>query len=94
MADPIPQYTHFVSELKAAYPNLAYLHLVEPEAAGLAKNIPESNEFIREIWAPKPLITAGGYTRETALARTQQDANELIAFGKFYISNMSLHTDL
>ena len=89
MSDPIPQYTHFISELKAAHPDLAYLHVVEPEAAGRAKDIPESNDFIRQIWSPKPLITAGGYTRETAITRTQQNDNELIAFGKLYISNVS-----
>ncbi|KAJ3513898.1 hypothetical protein NLJ89_g2698 [Agrocybe chaxingu] len=89
MADPIPQYTHFVTALKSAHPNLSYLHLVEPNGDAPAN---ESNDFIRRIWAPKPLITASGYTRKSALARAAENANELIAFGRWYISNPDLPT--
>jgi len=95
MANPIPQYTHFVTQLKDAHPKLAYLHVVEPEAAHSAHKegeAPESNDFIRKIWAPRPLITASGYTRDTALERAKTNDNELIAFGKDYISNPDLPT--
>ncbi|KAF8414782.1 hypothetical protein L210DRAFT_3466086, partial [Boletus edulis BED1] len=34
------------------------------------------------------LISAGGYTRQTAL-RTAEDKEGLIAFGRLYISNVS-----
>ena len=50
---------------------------------------PRINDFISQLWAPKPLITAGGYTRDSAMERTQSNENELIAFGKLYISNVS-----
>ena len=92
MREPIPQYTHFITHLKAAHPDLAYLHVIEPEPAHSAwrkGEEPESNEFIRQLWAPKPLITAGGYTRDSALKRTELNDNELIAFAKLYISNVS-----
>ena len=94
MKEPIPQYTnfimHFITHLKVVHPNLAYLHVVEPEPAHSGHRggeETESNDFIRQLWAPKPLITAGGYTRASAMERTQ--SNELIAFGKLYILDVS-----
>jgi len=93
MNDPIPQYTHFVNELKAAHPGLAYLHVVEPDLAHSHRRMKEdteSNDFIRKIWYPRSLITTGGYTRDSALARSKKHENELIAFGKNYISNVSV----
>ncbi|KAF8962409.1 hypothetical protein BDZ97DRAFT_1662825 [Flammula alnicola] len=89
MKDPIPQFTHFVSCVKAAHPNMAYLHVIESEVDGTA----DSNDFIRDIWAPKPLISCLGYTRETAIERADTKG-DLIAFGKLYISNPDLPTRL
>ncbi|KAJ3546905.1 hypothetical protein NM688_g5465 [Phlebia brevispora] len=92
MEDPIPQFTHLVYELKRRYPSLAYLHVIEPRIAGgsdVEGAADESNDFIRAIWSPRPLISAGGYTRQTALdvAETKGD---LIAFGRSFISNPDL----
>ncbi|KDR78078.1 hypothetical protein GALMADRAFT_138223 [Galerina marginata CBS 339.88] len=85
MADPIPQFSHFVNSIVAAHPNLSYIHVVEPDLPN------ESNDFLREIWAPRPFISCGGYTAETAVARADKDG-DLIAFGKWYISNPDLPT--
>ncbi|KAF8057172.1 hypothetical protein FPV67DRAFT_582237 [Lyophyllum atratum] len=92
MKDPIPQFSHFVSTLKWNHPDLAYLHVVEPRIDGnidreLASH--ESNDFIRAIWKPLPLVIAGGYDRESALKSTEEDGI-LIAFGRLYISNPDL----
>ncbi|GLB35701.1 putative nadh flavin oxidoreductase nadh oxidase [Lyophyllum shimeji] len=93
MEDPIPQFSHFVSTLKRKHPNLAYLHVVEPRISGnddrLTDPSRESNEFIRAIWKPLPLIVAGGYIRETAL-KTADENGELVAFGRLFISNPDL----
>lgn len=86
MTDPIPQFTHFVKSLKTAHPTLAYLHAIEPEEAGAPS---ESNDFIRDIWAPRPLITAGLYTRDTAIARADEKG-DLIAFARWFISNVRI----
>jgi len=93
MSDPIPQYTHFITSLSVSHPNLAYLHVVEPQSRrGLADTtMNESNDFIRHIWAPRPLIVAGGFTRESALTRSDE-SGDLIAFGKPFISNPDIHT--
>lgn len=92
MEDPIPQFSHFVSTLKRKHPNLAYLHVVEPRIDGNTDRpitAHESNDFIRAIWKPLPLIVAGGYTRETALKAAEENG-ELVAFGRLYISNPDL----
>ena len=94
MANPIPQFSYFVKELKSRHPDLAYIHVVEPRVHGPEtiqdKDIDarESNDFLREIWGARPYISAGAYTRELAL-QTAQEKGDLIAFGRYYISNVS-----
>jgi NADPH2 dehydrogenase len=91
MKDPEPTFAHLVTRFRDEYPNLAYLHAVEPRVNGYSDVEPEteSNDFIREIWLPKPLISAGGFTAETA-AEYSNRTGELIAFGRLYISNPDL----
>ena len=43
---------------------------------------------MREIWYPRPLISAGGYTRDHAL-EVAETKGDLIAFGRYFISNVS-----
>ncbi|RDB18242.1 putative inactive dehydrogenase EasA [Hypsizygus marmoreus] len=95
MKDPVPQFSHFVSALKAKHPTLAYLHVVEPRMNGIFDRAEsdvaayESNDFIRAIWNPLPLISAASYTRETAIEAAEKHG-DLIAFGRMYISNPDL----
>ncbi|CDO77494.1 hypothetical protein BN946_scf184902.g28 [Trametes cinnabarina] len=82
--DPVPTFTYLVSRLAADHPRLAYIHVVEPGISGAADcslQGGESNEFIRKIWLPRPLISAGGYTRDKAL-RVAEETGQLIAFGR------------
>ncbi len=73
MKDPIPTFSHLVSRVKELHPDLAYIHVVETRVDGAADAAAEdikefeTNDFIRKIWAPKPLISAGGYTRESGI---------------------------
>jgi NADPH2 dehydrogenase len=90
-ADPKPTYAYIVSELRARFPELAYLHVVEPRADGTSTvEVKDgySNDFIRDIWSDRPLISAGGYTRTTALAAAEEKG-DLIAFGRSYLANVS-----
>lgn len=105
MKDPVPTFSYFVSRLKALYPKLAFLHAVEPGASGgdYADVTPSmSNEFIRDIWLPRLLITTGRYQRDTALKAAEKalsrvkDAGqaadvggELIGFGRNFLANVS-----
>ncbi|KAJ7144783.1 hypothetical protein C8R43DRAFT_927339 [Mycena crocata] len=90
---PKPTYAHLVTQLRERYPDFAYLHVVEPRADGLETvdviKDGYSNDFIRDIWGDRRLISAGGYTRDTAIAAAEQKG-DLIAFARPYISNPDL----
>jgi NADPH2 dehydrogenase len=132
-ADPLPTYEYLVAQLKTRYPELAYIHVVEPRIKGdvdqpnheyaavaastasksastpselgnaleaLSLNEPASspkpthtapsNDSLRALWAPKLFISAGGYTRETALVAAER-GNELVAFGRRFLANVSTY---
>jgi NADPH2 dehydrogenase len=96
MPDPVPQFSHLVTALRASYPNLAFLHVVEPRVDGSKDKDPasyddaaESNDFLRKIWHGLPLISAGGYDRESALDASES-TGDMIAFGRHYIANVRI----
>lgn len=51
----------------------------------------QQNDFLREIWAPRPFISAGGYYRQLALEVAERTDN-LIAFGRHFLANVSDHS--
>ncbi|KAK0229210.1 hypothetical protein EDD85DRAFT_852053 [Armillaria nabsnona] len=95
VADPKPTFAYLVSQLKARQPKLAYLHVVEPRMVGLYDRndedigVQEENNFIRSVWSPKRLISAGGYDRQSAID-TAENKGDLIAFGRHFIANPDL----
>ncbi|KAK0199331.1 hypothetical protein DFS33DRAFT_1268691 [Desarmillaria ectypa] len=95
MKDPIPTFSYFVSKIKEKHPDLSYIHVVEPRIDGAETRNPEdfspnsSNDFLREIWAPRPYIAAGAFTRETA-TEAADEKGDIVAFGRHFISNPDL----
>jgi NADPH2 dehydrogenase len=93
MKDPVAQFTDIVTRIRDLHPSLSYIHLVEPRIDGMKirVDIPigHSNDFIRNIWAPRPLVTAGGYNPETA-KDVAESKGDLIAFGRPFIANVSI----
>lgn len=96
MRDPIPTFTYLVRQLRTLYPDFAYLHVVEPrvagdetatDASGAAASV-QSNDFLRTLWAPRPFISAGNYTRDTALSAAEE-RDDIVAFGRRFIANVS-----
>lgn len=93
--NPKPVFSHFVRELRARHPDLAYIHGVEPRVHGLGDKKEEDirpeeeNDFIRNIIRPIPFISAGGYQANTALA-TAEEKGGLVAFGRWFISNVRI----
>ena len=87
MEDPKPTFAYFVSQAKERFPNLAYLHAIDPPASGI--DDVDSNKFLRRIWGDKAFIANGGFTPETA-AETASTFGGLISFGRHYIANVSL----
>ncbi|KAJ7739255.1 hypothetical protein DFH07DRAFT_870440 [Mycena maculata] len=98
--DPIPTFSYVIAQLAARHPRLAYLHLIEPRINGDSREeieatgggAHESNDALAALWAPRPLIRAGGFTRAGALKAAER--GELVAFGRFFISNPDFPTRL
>jgi N-ethylmaleimide reductase len=92
-ADPMPLYTHVVQALNPL--GLAYLHFIEPRSSGAGRaevnhqNVPSAMVLFRPIWKGV-LITAGGFTGETANAAIADGHADAVAFGRIFISNPDL----
>ncbi|TFY63171.1 hypothetical protein EVG20_g6430 [Dentipellis fragilis] len=91
MPDPVPTFRELVTRIRDTTPGLAFIHVIEPRINGieLQKVDHESSDFLREIWAPRPFIAAGGFTREDAI-KTAEEKGGLIAIGRMFISNPDL----
>ena len=92
-ADPMPLYTHVVKALDKL--GLAYLHFIEPRSSGSGRaevnwqNVPSAMVLFRPLYSGV-LITAGGFTGETANAAIAGGHADAIAFGRIFISNPDL----
>ncbi len=92
-ADPMPLYSHVVKSLNPM--GLAYLHFIEPRSSGAGRaevnhqNVPSAMAVFRPIWRGI-LISAGGFTGESAEAAIAADHADAIAFGRIFISNPDL----
>src|SRR5579864_6619651 len=92
-AEPMPLYTHAIEQLNPL--GLAYLHFIEPRSSGAGRaevnwqGVPSAMVLYRPIWKGV-LITAGGFTGETAEAAIAQGHADAIAFGRIFISNPDL----
>jgi N-ethylmaleimide reductase len=92
-AEPMPLYTHVVKALDPL--GLAYLHFIEPRSSGAGRaevnwqNVPSAMVLFRPLWR-RVLISAGGFTGETAEAAIAQGHADAIAFGRIFISNPDL----
>ncbi|TBU50573.1 NADH:flavin oxidoreductase/NADH oxidase [Dichomitus squalens] len=91
MDDPVPTYTYFVDQLKQKYPDLAYLHVVTGSAPlNIApQDATVSQNFINRLWAPRPVVTTGGYDRESGL-RVAEETGQLIGYSRAFSANPDL----
>jgi NADPH2 dehydrogenase len=96
MAHPKPTFAYLVGEILERHPEFAYIHAIEPrvDSITLRPVIPPgwSNDFLRDIWvsptSARRFISAGGYDRPLAL-EVADNKNDIIAFGRHFISNVS-----
>ena len=92
-ADPMPLYSHAIKALDKF--GLAYLHFIEPRASGTGradvdwKDVPSAMVLFRPLYSGV-LMTAGGFTGETANAAIAEGHADIIAFGRIFISNPDL----
>ncbi|KAN0089698.1 FMN-linked oxidoreductase [Hyaloscypha variabilis] len=94
MADPKPQFSYFVKELKKL--KLAYIHVVNllRDDDEDDKDDPATINFLVDLWDNQsPVIVAGGYEQATARKAADEgfkDKDVAIAFGHYFISNPDL----
>ena len=91
--DPMPLYTDAIQSLNAL--GLAYLHFIEPRSRGAGRaevnwqNVPSAMVLFRPV-CKSVLISAGGFSGETAEAGIADGYADAIAFGRIFISNPDL----
>jgi N-ethylmaleimide reductase len=82
----------YVAEQLNRY-GLAYLHILEPRISGseLASEgmEPVATERLRKIFSG-PIISTGGYEPQTAEKAVKDGTADLIAFGRYFVSNPDL----
>lgn len=83
-SDPAALYAHVARELQQR--NIAYLHLIEPDAIAEDAKLAST---LRRIFTG-PFILAGDFTRESAIAAIEAERADFIAFGRLYIANPDL----
>lgn len=92
MKDPIPQFSYIIEQLKNRFPQLAYLHIVEPDPG---KGLESQSDIIRNLWAPRPLLSCNGHDVKTARQVALRSENEVVVFGRHFISNVkNLRTNI
>ncbi|KAL7916824.1 hypothetical protein GGI35DRAFT_49790 [Trichoderma velutinum] len=93
MADPYPQFSALVKDLKAL--NVAYLHVVESRIAGDDNSEgTEKVDFMLDIWGDDaPFLIAGGWKPDDAQAAMDdqyKDKNVAIVFGRYFLATPDL----
>lgn len=101
MEDPVPTFKYITEQISLAHPNLMYLHFVESrdnsifnyDQAPQEGELPalNNNEFARKIWAPRPFISAGGYSDAIGKAfKAAEERGVLIALGRAFVANVCI----
>jgi N-ethylmaleimide reductase len=91
--DPVPLYAAATDVAEAH--GLAYLHLIEPRASGVAKReldraeMPAVGALFRDRFS-RAIISSGGYTVDTARAAIVAGHADLVGFGRHFIANPDL----
>ncbi|GAA5872952.1 hypothetical protein JCM8547_003273 [Rhodosporidiobolus lusitaniae] len=86
-------FSYVVEQLRLRHPDLAYIHCVESRIAGnqtVEADKEETLDFIRDLWAPRPFLVAGGFTDENGAEIAEKYENTVIVYGRYFISNPDL----
>ncbi len=92
-SDTVPHFTHVIRELGKR--ELAYLHMIEPRAssAGYGDDVSvdsANNAALFRHAFDGPMITAGGYSPETAIQVLESKLADAVAFGRMFVANPDL----
>ena len=92
-SNPIALFSYVLQQLLDR--GIAYVHIIEPRAGNAGADVPvdhtapRSAEIFRKAF-PGVLISAGGYTAETAERAIANHLADAIAFGRLFIANPDL----
>jgi N-ethylmaleimide reductase len=92
-SDPVALFTYVLEELEKR--KVAYVHLIESRATSVGGDDKINKEAVNiaEIFRKSfkgVLISAGGYSAETAKEAVESGLSDAVAFGRLYISNPDL----
>ncbi len=92
-SDPVALFSYVLTQLSER--GIAYVHLVEPRVgnagadAAIDEKAPRTSEIFRAAFKGV-LISAGGYTAETAETAIANHFADAVAFGRLFIANPDL----
>ncbi|KAK7398037.1 hypothetical protein QQX98_012602 [Neonectria punicea] len=95
--DPLALFVPWTEAIAKAQPSLAFVHAVGPRAFGsrdTPKHLQQPEDCLNAVWNAVSqtgikLIVAGGYLPETAIQHASE-TDDLVAFGRYFISNPDL----
>ncbi|KAL0245640.1 hypothetical protein I308_104774 [Cryptococcus tetragattii IND107] len=97
MEDPLATFVPWAQAIVEAQPTLAYIHAVEGRGFMTPQNewfIQDTLNPIREVVLNKGksvrFMAAGGYMPDTALEHAEKNPEDLVTFGRYFISNPDL----
>ena len=97
MPDPLPAFAELIKRIRVAYPDFAYIHVLEPtthhrtdgEAEAEKKNPNDSNRLLRDIWGDDGAYIANSdFGRDSAIETVEREGG-LVSFARHFISNVS-----
>ncbi len=92
-SNPVALFSYVLRELSKR--KIAYVHMIEPRAGDAGGGAPDNpdaprtSEIFRKAF-PGVLVSAGGYTAETAEAAIADGYADAVAFGRLFIANPDL----
>ena len=84
MDDPKPTFAYLAQKIKERFPKLAFFDAAEVDRPRDGK---ESNEFLREIWAPNVFMSNGGYDRQKGMELADRTGG-LVAYARNFLANV------
>jgi len=89
MDDPVPQFSYLINSLRDTYPNISYIHFVEPPLSEEGNQAPpDANDVFRSLWAPRPILTALHESIKQAVQKAETKG-DIIVFGRHFLANVS-----
>ncbi|QWT22170.1 alkene reductase [Bacillus sp. NP157] len=91
-SNPAALFSYVAEELNKL--GIAYIHVIEPRVKGnhvdeTRDQAPVASRLVRQHFS-RAIVAAGGFTPESAEAIVEEGAADIVAFGRFFISNPDL----